>query len=193
MVAEPVGGHLTKPFFLNVFFVLLLTGCQSLGPAPSANHEFAIEGKIAVRSLQGQHSARFRWQQDGPRYRIELWGPLGQGRTILEGDGRRLRILDPGGKVLASGPVRAVMQQRLGWYLPLESLPEWVLGSPMANLPVEDSETDSAGRFTGFRQLGWTLGYSYQADAPEPRRIAATMDDYRVILVIRAPALASPA
>ncbi len=185
MVAEHPGGHLTKPFFLNVFFVLALTGCQTQGRLPEVDHDFAIEGKLAVRSIQGQHAARFRWLQDGEHYRIELWGPLGQGRTILEGDGRRLRILDAGGKALESGNVRRVMVKRLGWYLPLEALPEWVLGGPIANTPVERSEVDSRGRLTGFEQLGWTLAFGYELESPVPRRISAVNGDYRVILVVQ--------
>lgn len=187
MVAERLGGNLTKPFFLNVFFVLLLTGCQTQGRLPQVDHDFAIEGKLAVRSIQGQHAARFRWMQDGSRYRIELWGPLGQGRTILEGDGRRLRILDASGKTLESGKVRRVMEKRLGWYLPLEALPEWVLGGPIAEMPVEQTQVDVMGRTTGFMQLGWTLEYAYVAQSKTPRRITAVNGDYRVILVVQPP------
>ena len=186
MVAERPGGHLTKPFFLNVFFVLLLTGCQTHSRLPQVDHDFAIEGKLAVRSIQGQHAARFRWQQDGGNYRIELWGPLGQGRTILEGDGRRLRILDGGGTALESGNVRRVMEKRLGWYLPLEALPEWVLGGPIAGIPVDQPQIDAVGRMTGFRQLGWTLTYGYPGQSSAPRKISAVKDDYRIILIVQA-------
>jgi len=192
MVAERPGGHLTKPFFLNVFFVLVLTGCQTQGRLPEVDHDFAIEGKLAVRSIQGQHAARFRWHQDGQHYRIELWGPLGQGRTILEGDGRRLRILDASGKSLESGNVRRVMEKRLGWYLPLEALPEWVLGGPIADTPVEQSQVDSAGRMTGFVQLGWTLAFGYFEASLQPRKITAVHGDYRLILVVQPVQPGSP-
>lgn len=185
MVAERLGGHLTKPFFLNVFFVLLLTGCQTQDRLPLIDHDFAIEGKLAVRSLQGQHAARFRWQQDGRHYRIELWGPLGQGRTILEGDSHRLRILDAGGRALESGNVRRVMEKRLGWYLPLEALPQWVLGGPIAAVPLDQPQVDVVGRMTGFVQLGWTLTYAYQGQSVAPRKITAVNGDYRVILLVQ--------
>jgi outer membrane lipoprotein LolB len=185
MVAERPGGHLTKPFFLNVFLVLLLTGCQTQNRLPQVDHDFAIEGKLAVRSIDGQHAARFRWQQDGRSYRIELWGPLGQGRTILEGDGHRLRILDASGKTLESGKVRRVMEKRLGWYLPLETLPEWVLGGPIAAIPVDQPHLDAVGRMTGFVQLGWTLTYGYPGQSRTPRKITAVKNEYRIILIVQ--------
>jgi len=184
MLADQTGGSLYKPFFLNVFLLFLVAGCQTRDVRVDAHHDFAIEGKLAVRSVEGQHSARFRWQQLGDSYRIELWGPLGQGRTILEGNARRLKIRDGGGRILQSGAVRTVMQKQLGWYLPLEALPQWVLGGPIPNLPVDRPQIDTRGRMLAFAQLGWSLGFVYEGEAREPRRVTATMGSYRVLMVV---------
>ncbi|MEZ5598189.1 MAG: outer membrane lipoprotein LolB [Pseudomonadales bacterium] len=171
-----------------MFFLVVLAGCRGPGVLlPDGTHEFAIEGKLAIRAPDGNHAARFRWRQDGERYAIELWGPLGQGRTLLEGDGRRLRIRNAGGKLLDHGPVRTVMLRQLGWYLPLEALPQWVEGGPIRSEPVFEPEIDAAGRMTGFSQLGWRLAYTYAPDAPAPRRITAETAGYRVLMVVQAP------
>jgi outer membrane lipoprotein LolB len=157
------------------------------------DHEFNIEGKLAIRGALARHSARFRWSQTGEAYRIELWGPLGHGRTILEGNGRKLTVRDGGGKVLESGAVYAVMQKQLGWYLPLEALPRWVQGGPIEELPVSGPMIDGQGRMIAFDQLGWRLGFTYpNVEIKSPTRIRAVRGDYQVLLVLTTPAVGGP-
>lgn len=193
MVADRAECGRVKPFFPNAFFVpvvlLVLAACQTprVLDVPM-DHEFQIEGKLAIRSTAQRHSARFRWAQTGEDYRIELWGPLGQGRTILEGNSRRLKVLDGGGRTLESGAVHAVMRKQLGWYLPLEALPQWVQGGPIEQLPVSGPMIDGKGRMIAFDQLGWRLGYTYSGEATEPNRVRAVMGDYQVLLVLTRPA-----
>jgi|GEM_PF-1271296 len=190
------GWHPGKPaslpirfFLLSLVGLFLLSACQQRGLRIPMDHDFNIEGKLAIRGTESRHSARFRWIQTGEDYRIELWGPLGQGRTILEGNGRDLTVLDGGGKVLESGPVYAVMRKQLGWYLPLEALPQWVQGGPIEQIPVSGPMVDRHGRMIAFDQLGWRLGFTYRNEqSKEPARIRAVRDDYQVLLVLTPPA-----
>ncbi len=192
MVADRALTGLVKPFihkaFLPFLMMACLVACQSQGVRTPMDHEFNIEGKLAIRGVESRHSARFRWEQTGEDYRIELWGPLGQGRTVLEGDARRLTVMDGGGKVLESGPVYVVMQKQLGWYLPLEALPQWVQGGPIVQIPVSGPMTDDQGRMISFDQLGWRLGFTYLEDAAVPNRIRAIRGEYQVLLVLTKPA-----
>ncbi|MBM4202886.1 MAG: outer membrane lipoprotein LolB [Gammaproteobacteria bacterium] len=195
---EPTGEecHPGKPASLRIRLLIvsivalsLLSACQQRGLQIPMDHEFNIEGKLAIRAAKASHSARFRWTQTGEDYRIELWGPLGQGRTILEGDGRKLTVRDGGGKVLESGPVYAVMRKQLGWYLPLEALPQWVQGGPIEQIPVFGPMVDGQGRMVAFDQLGWRLGFTYRNDQSKtPARIRAIRDNYQVLLVLTPPA-----
>ena len=206
MVADRAAPGLDKPFFPNTFFPVgrmlskvflgvaglwVMVACQAPGLQVPMDHDFRLEGKLAIRSEGSRHSARFRWEQTGDRYRIELWGPLGQGRTILEGNSRRLRVMDGSGKTLESGSVHAVMRKQLGWYLPLEALPQWVQGGPVEQLPVSGPIIDGQGRMTAFDQLGWRLGFTYGGDGRRPDRVRAVMGDYEVLLVLKP--LAPPA
>lgn len=208
MVADRALTGLVKPFILKAnlvdswrrtrqslpgaIFILWVTAClvacQSGGVRIPMDHEFSIEGKLAIRG-KSRHSARFRWSQTGEDYRIELWGPLGHGRTVLVGDARRLKVLDGGGKVLESGPVYQVMEKQLGWYLPLEALPQWVQGGPIEQLPVSAPMIDSKGRMIAFDQLGWRLGFTYTGEATAPNRIRAVRGDYQVLLVLNRPTI----
>ena len=96
----------------------LLEGCASRPLPVLSDINFDLSGKIGVRWQADRFSARFRWLQAGDTYQIELWGPLGQGRTVLEGDSRYMRISNAGGahvSVAARDPrVRVEVVKREG-------------------------------------------------------------------------------
>ena len=152
-------------------------------PGPLVGQQFDLTGKIGVRGAGQSFSARFRWQQADERYRIELWGPLGQGRTLLNGDLTGIEIADASGAVIDRGEIRGVMERQLGWYLPLEAMPVWVQGQLLAGAPVSGLERDAAGRLASFEQLGWRLAIDRAADG-QPKRLTAEDGVYRVRIVL---------
>ncbi len=171
----------SKPFFLLVF--LLLAGCVSTPPGgPLDDARFDIDGKLGVRWAEERFSARFRWRQEGERYDIELWGPLGQGRTILQGDLGQMQIRDGGGHLIDAGGVREVMERQLGWYLPLEAMPRWVSGQPLSGVRVRNEARSADGALIGFTQLGWRLTYDRFSEGG-PLRITAERGNYRIRVV----------
>ena len=174
--------------FLNMFLLLAATaaGCASIN-RPPAGGDFWVTGKVGVRDGSESYSARFTWQQDGPRYEIGLWGPLGQGRTHLQGDAEHLEIVGGDGELVRSGHPETVMYEHLNWSLPLDVLPFWMQGQPSPTARVEDPTSDTGGRLTSFRQLGWEITYErYKAygEASLPSRITAQKADYRLRLVV---------
>ena len=163
----------------------LIQGCATR-PPPEAflDRGAPLEGKLSVRSAEERFSARFRWSQTGDRYRIELWGPLGQGRTILQGNTRQLSLLDGGGNLIDRGAPELVMLRHLGWTLPLDAFPNWILGQPLPGVPVLQDERDERGRPLGFRQLDWVLRFDRFSEAGEPQRLTAERGPYRVRVVL---------
>ncbi|MCZ6855428.1 MAG: lipoprotein insertase outer membrane protein LolB [Gammaproteobacteria bacterium] len=174
-----------KLLFLNVFFAAFCLACSTLGPVADGTG-FGLRGKLGVVDGSESYSARFLWQQTGEVFGIDLWGPLGQGRVRLEGDGEHI-VLSKGGEVLARGKHDEVMRTRLGWTLPLNVLPSWALGQPDASLGVAAQEYDDEGRLVAFEQLDWrvTFGqFRLIGERSLPRRITARRGDYRVRLII---------
>ena len=177
-------GH--KPLFLKLFLLLVLTGCVSV-PQRQETDQFQILGKISVRDTQDHFSSRFSWIQTEIGYQIELWGPLGQGRTRLHGDDKLLTITDSAGKVQVEGPPAEVMRTNLGWELPLEVLPQWMLGRPADGHQVEGRNFDEEGVLVEFYQLGWHVLYDRfsQGEGPaRPGRIDAVRGEYRIRLIV---------
>ena len=145
---------------------LWLVGCQSSGledlgsdSDTKGGPDFETVGKLALRAPGESLSVRFRWQQAGERYDLELWGPFGQGRTRLVGDAQQMSVLDGQGQVLSQGPPELVVRRQIGWELPLLALVDWAQGKPMAGAPVEDVSRDAEGRFQGFVQENWRIEY----------------------------------
>ncbi|MFU8814042.1 MAG: lipoprotein insertase outer membrane protein LolB [Pseudomonadales bacterium] len=161
-----------------------------------------LRGKLGVVQEQESFSARFYWRQSGSNFNIDLWGPLGQGRISLAGNPRYLELQDGEGAIISQGPPDIVMEQQLGWSLPLSVLPEWIQGRPAPGLPVHEPVYDAEGRLIAFGQLNWRVELErYQrvdgdqplaigvaaAAAPGgflPHRVTATRDAYRVRLAI---------
>jgi outer membrane lipoprotein LolB len=184
-------GRWHNRWIFNVFLFVLCAGCASVTVPPPGPEGFVVRGKLAVVEGEQSVSARFIWRQTGEAFRIDLWGPFGQGQMRLEGDGRELVLRDAAGEVLTRGTSDEVMRGRLGWTLPLTVLPEWVQGRPHPGLPSSDRATDAEGRLASFRQLDWTVALG-RYGAPKnvssgrkmPHQVSARRGIYRVRLAI---------
>lgn len=180
-----------KPLFLNVFLLLSVTACAIRPEAPPPVGGFELRGKLAVREAGERFSGNFLWRQQGERFDIDIWGPLGQGRVHLVGEDDRMSVLDGDGAVVQTGTQQQVMEAALGWSMPLDVLPYWVLGMPDERIPAEALVLDDGSRIRSFVQAGWEIKLEdYREVAQDagarwlPRRIDATRDATSLRLVI---------
>ena len=171
---------------------IVLSACAVLPPlGEGLAADFRLRGKIGVRDQSptgGSFSASFDWIQAGDAFAIELWGPLGQGRTRLTGDDKTLTVTDPHGVTLAGESPEALMQEHLGWSAPVGVLQYWIRGRLAPERRANAVDRDAAGHLTAFEQLGWAVELSRwreSAAGPVPGRIRATRDDRRVTVVCK--------
>lgn len=166
--------------------LVLLCGCAGV-PVEPEGADFEVDGKVGVIEGERSFSARFSWRQNGSRYAIDVWGPLGQGTTRLRGDSHRLQVIDGDGAPLVTGHPQTVMRQQLGWSLPLPVMRWWLSGRPAPLGAVSGRETDARGRLTAFSQHGWQVAYprfELIDGVALPRRMVAQRPGYRVRIVI---------
>ncbi len=188
MIADwRLGGVLKSLILKAIVAVLLASGCASKPLPLNPGVDFRVAGKFGIRDGENGYSARFAWQQSLDTYDIEVWGPLGQGRTQLRGDSLSMAVLQ-GGELLAQGSPEEVMYASLGWSVPVAVLPAWIRGAPHRQLSYADAVQDPQGRYTEFVQLNWQVtlsAYERSADGSTPGRIVAENGPRRVTVVVR--------
>lgn len=176
----------------------LLGGCALLptSPAPAtpasvarpAQHEaasFALNGRIAIKYDGTQNSAGLRWVHQPQSDEVLLLAPLGQTAARIYRDASGA-TLDSGDKHYQAIDAEALMQQTLGWHLPLDGLHYWILGLPIAERPAL-IERDGNGQITNLYQDGWEVKYlRYAGPGPDslPTRLQLSGDELQVQLLI---------
>ena len=156
-----------------------------------SNLDFRLRGKIAVRvdrADQEAFAASFDWRQAGRRYEIDLWGPLGQGRIRISGDGLALSVTDSRGETLRGASAVALMEQALGWSAPTTALQHWVRGRYDPSTPATIQGYAENGRLNQFEQMGWTVRVHRWRDTAvgsAPGKIVATQEGRRIVVVCR--------
>ncbi len=185
-----------------VFSLALLTGCAvppMTSPEAAAawtNREAILlkltdwnaAGRIGVVNGSDGWHAGFRWGQQGSGYRIDLIGPLGQGRVRVEGDEQMVRIQTADGQTQTAPNPDALLEQAVGARLPVNGLRYWIRGLPEPGAPPT-LQFDAEGRLIRLEQNGWTIEYlAYAYAAPLslelPERISARRQDLSVKLII---------
>ncbi len=161
-------------------------GCVSQPPALTAS--YAVSGKAVIRSPQGGQRLSFRWQQTPVEYRLSVWGALGVGRLQLSGTEQAL-LVSRGGRDAITGPAAQMMEQHLGWSVPLEAMGSWLLGEPANTLAQDLVVTDDRGRVTRLKQGNWEIEFSQYEWVNEwrPKRMDITGGQISMRVVLSLP------
>lgn len=157
---------------------------QGLEPADVRN--FQLAGRLAVSDGRDGGSAGFLWTQRGDRFEVELRQPVSQRTWRLSGD-HHGALLEGGDDGPRRGPsAEALLQEMLGWQVPVASLQAWVRGLASDDSPAQELVRDEQGRLSRLAQDGWQVEYrDWLGDSDWPLRINASRPPYSVRLVIR--------
>lgn len=182
-----VFGGLTTGFALSVLCLGLLLGCSAMPTVEPLS--YIVSGKAVIRTAAADQNMRFRWQQQSGYFDIWLWGTLGAGRTHLQGTQKALTISLPKQPV-KQGPAKQIMQEQLGWSLPLAALGAWLRGRVAPQLAVDAEDIDAQGRLLAAEQAGWSVTFSqHQPDGKgwRPRQISVSGRDLTLQLTLTVP------
>ena len=190
---------------LTFALLALLAGCAGLGPkeavqgqgTPQAwrDHKtqtalvdgWEITGKVGIRAPSDSGSGTLYWLQRQGYYDIRLSGPLGRGAARLTGHAgdATLEVANQG-RFQAASP-EDLLEQQLGWRLPVGNLVYWVRG-----LPAPEGKStvvlDADSHLARLEQAGWTIEYtrySQQGNYWLPERMKLHGQDLDVTLVIK--------
>lgn len=175
----------------SVTVLLMLAGCASAPPTqavrqPHAAHlAFTLDGRIAVK-YDGEHSsAGVHWTHDADADDILMLAPLGMTVAHLRRDARGA-TLETSGKQYTAQDSDELMQQVLGWHLPLSGLPYWAMALPAPGTAA-DVERETNGRVSVLHQDGWVIrytAYATQATDSLPLRMTMQHEDFEIRLLI---------
>jgi outer membrane lipoprotein LolB len=196
----------SSPFWLAGLALFLLAGCASQGPVDDGGRQagqwerqqaeveafdtWTLIGKAGLRTPQENVSANLDWNQTPYYFRMLISGPFGGGRNVLEGREGRFSLSNSDGRFEAQTP-EALMQEQLGWALPVSAMPDWVRGLP--GDPANEHtgsyqlETDELGFPSHLAQDGWEIDYRDWEKFEGmwlPRRLIMNYDDVRITLVV---------
>lgn len=196
---------MTSRPLLVIALLLCLGGCTAFTPRESLQGQgdpqswrqhkqdiasldaWQISGKVGIRSPRDSGSGTLFWLQRRDYFDIRLSGPLGRGATRLTGHAGAVSLEVSGqGHYQAESP-EALLEEQLGWRLPVSHLIWWVRG-----LPAPDSRSrlalDQDSRLARLEQDGWQVDYLAYAEQDGhwlPQRIKLHGQDLDVTLVVK--------
>lgn len=152
---------------LTLLALAILTACAS-NPTTDVSHRaptqadllnWSLTGKIGITTASDRINANLDWQQTLDQYRVQLSGPLGQGRVTIDGDPSQITITNKG-ETLTGSSAQSLLQQQLGWSVPVEHFSYWAKGVISPLVGVTSMEYDDAGALSQIIQAGWTIDFS---------------------------------
>ena len=117
-----------------------------------------LTGRLSIRQGDEAWHATIRWQQHEDSYSIDIIGPLGQGGLRLQGGNQQVVMHTSNNEVYVAKTPEALLQEHLGWHVPIQGLRYWALGRYDPAVKYT-STADSQGRFTDLDQSGWHIRY----------------------------------
>lgn len=175
-----------------------LTACQSTpqkipGAASQMEHlyvarEWEAEGKIAITLERERESASFKWSQVRDNYVIHLFGPFGQGGTWLRRTSRSVTLENAKTGVRHARSAEALMEEVLGWQVPVSNLQFWLRGLPAPKPRATHILQDNTGHLSSLQQQGWRVNYSHYQNFNGwwlPTRVTAERDRLQIRAVIK--------
>lgn len=155
------------------------------------NWEFS--GKIGVKVPERIDSAVInRWKQDEAQFIIDLSSAIfGLGATRIEGNPNYIVMTESGEAPIISYQPTELIQQHIGWPLPIAQLRYWVKGIPAPIQTTEDQikaiKFNGNGELSQLNQNGWQINYSKYTlfnNINLPRKIILRQQQAKITVII---------
>jgi outer membrane lipoprotein LolB len=147
-----------------------------------------VHARAAIKLEVAVYNIGIRWQRQAENSTILLEAPFGQGVFRIESDASgKYRLRLPDGRVFENSSAEALLEDMIGWSLPISGLEYWIRG-----LPRPDSDyshrLDEGGRARSINQDQWSIGYldyfARQENLQLPRRVKLLSDKVTLKLII---------
>ncbi len=148
--------------------------------------QWQIDGAFSIQQPQKNIIAAYTWQQHNGNYTIAIHSSLDLVSIEIYGNCNRVILRRSNTETNTSTSPEALMQQQLGWQLPISNLFYWIKGIP--------AQKKYTARFDGFGHLqtltqdGWTVNYSQYLPVGSvdlPQILSLQKPPYQIKIVIK--------
>lgn len=149
--------------------------------------QWSFRGRTLIQQDKEGWNVGVSWQQNKDNFKIRLSGPFAQGGVELIGDSQQVEMLTSEGDRYTAETPEQLLEDVLGWQLPVSALRDWVRGLPYKGEPVTFRKIDDDGHLLVLNQAGWQvefLRYVPFAGQQIPDKVFIKRDDLSVRLVI---------
>jgi outer membrane lipoprotein LolB len=139
-------------------------------------------GRIAVANTEHSDSGSIEWQGDFLRQQIVLLSPIGTTVAEINHRPEQTQLSLSQEQTVVAQNVEEVTRRMLGYPLPLEGMPWWVIGQSWPSSPVNIVK-DAAGRVSSLSQDNWLITYGQWQKINNlwlPKSISLTQEDIRI-------------
>ncbi len=157
-----------------------------------------LRARSVITVDEAVYSLGLGWKRQRDSFTIILEAPFGQGVFRIESDPAirpRYSLLYPEGQILRNQNPEALLEQAVGWSLPVSGLRHWMVGLPAPGSEYS-SQLDRSGRLASLEQDGWSIRYQdYFEDDPNlPRKLLLERAQIELRIVVDSwqPQLAGP-
>jgi len=148
--------------------------------------EWGFSGKISLDDGDQGGSGRLKWDVLADSSELDFHGALGRGAWNLYIEPDRAVLKEANGEQQTAAAVNDLIQERIGWPLPVDALQWWVRGLAAPGV-VDAEQFDPEGLLLHLSQFGWSIDlnrYKSFSGLSLPVRLDARRDNYRVKLAI---------
>jgi outer membrane lipoprotein LolB len=145
-----------------------------------------IDGAFSVRQPQQSTIAAYQWQQQETQYRIHIYSSLDLYGINIVGRPGAVTLWRAQNQPLTANSPEALMQQTLGWRLPISNLYYWLRGLPAPG--HYQARFDRYGHLVQLQQQGWQINYAnYQSvgTLDLPQSLSLSHGDLAVKIIIK--------
>ena len=121
--------------------------------------KWTMVATVTVKADSKRARAKVQWRQAPDSYLLRFTGPLGVGLFEVAGDAATVQAKFPDGRHVTAASPEALLEEEIGWSVPLAGLRYWVVGVPAPDGTSAKLRIDEHGRLVGLEQAGWTVAY----------------------------------
>lgn len=147
---------------------------------------WTLTGRLALNDSEDGGSGRFSWDWRENFSQLDFRAALGKGTWRISVEPEYAWIESGDGGRADAGTVHELLEQQIGWPVPVDALRWWVLGMAEPGVVYSRMDLDELGRILFLEQQGWHIAFSRYKDEPPflPGRVIAEHAEYQVKLIV---------